>query len=192
MNKLTFLHRFHSSPPLAVGDEFPLSNAGRAAGVLVPLIDRPQGLTVLLTQRALHLAHHPGQISFPGGKREKQDANLIDTALREAWEEIGLPRQNCQVIGVMPQHRTVTGFCITAAIAIVDPDFSVIIDSNEVSDTFEVPLDFLLDTNNYITEYFYRGTFTNPVHFIPWQNRMIWGVTAALLRNLASIFSNTP
>ena len=73
MNKAAFLHRFHSSPPLAVSDDYPLTHAGRAAGVLVPLIDRPEGLTVLLTQRALHLAHHPGQISFPGGKQEKQD-----------------------------------------------------------------------------------------------------------------------
>ena len=190
MNKAAFLYRFHSSPPLAVSDDYPLSHAGRAAGVLVPLIDRPEGLTVLLTQRSLHLAHHPGQISFPGGKQEKQDKDLIDTALREAWEEIGLPRQNCQVIGVMPEHRTITGFCITAVVAIVDPEFDIIIDTNEVSDTFEVPLAFLLDTNNYITEHFHRGPLTNPVHFIPWQNRMIWGATAALLRNLASIFTD--
>lgn len=192
MNKAAFLQRFHSAPPLAVGDDYPLSHAGRAAGVLVPLMDRPEGLTVLLTQRALHLAHHPGQISFPGGKQEDTDKDLIDTALREAWEEIGLPRSHCQVLGTMPEHRTITGFCITAVIAIVNPDFDVVFDINEVSDAFEVPLDFLLDTNNYVTEHFHRGALTNPVHFIPWQNRMIWGATAALLRNLASIFSDSP
>ncbi|GGF56967.1 CoA pyrophosphatase [Alteromonas lipolytica] len=192
MNKTAFLQRFHSSPPLAGGDDYPLKHAGRAAGVLVPLIDRPEGLSVLLTQRALHLAHHPGQISFPGGKQEEQDKDLIDTALREAWEEINLPRQNCNVIGLLPEHRTITGFCITAVVAIVDPDFTLQYDTNEVSDAFEVPLAFLLDTNNYVTEHFHRGTLVNPVHFIPWHNRMIWGATAAILRNLASIFTDTP
>ena len=190
MNKELFLRRFHSSPPLQAGDDYPLSYAGRAAGVLIPLLDKPEGLTVLLTQRAMHLAHHPGQISFPGGKQEEQDRDLVDTALREAWEEINLPPQNCQIIGTLPQHQTITGFCITAVVAIVDPDFDLVFDTNEVSDAFEVPLNFLLDTKHYITEHFYRGTLTNPVHFIPWQQRMIWGATAALLRNLATMFND--
>lgn len=191
MDKTTFLSRFHSAPPLGASDDYPLNRVGRAAGVLIPLIDRPEGLTVMLTQRALHLVHHPGQISFPGGKWEKQDNSLIDTALREAWEEIGLPGENCQILGMLPEHRTITGFCISAVVAIVQPGFSVIIDTNEVSDVFEVPLDFLLDPKNHITEHFHRGTLTNPVHFIPWKNRMIWGATAALLKNLSSIFYDT-
>ena len=190
MDKTAFLQRFHLSPPMAAGDDFPLTHPGRPAGVLIPLMDRPQGLTVLLTQRALHLTHHPGQISFPGGKQENSDRDLIETALREAREEISLPMVNCQVIGTLPEHRTITGFCITAVIAIVNPDFDVIHDPGEVSDAFEVPLDFLLNENNYVTEHFHRGSQTNPVHFIPWRNRMIWGATAALLRNMASIFSD--
>lgn len=190
MDKSTFLSRFHSAPALGSGDDYPLKQQGRAAGVLIPLMDHPEGLKVMLTQRALHLVHHPGQISFPGGKWEEQDDTLIDTALREAWEEIGLPEESCQVIGMLPEHRTITGFCISAAVAIVQPGFSIKIDTNEVSDVFEVPLEFLLNPQNHITEHFHRGKLTNPVHFIPWKNRMIWGATAALIKNLSSIFND--
>ncbi|NVK55629.1 MAG: CoA pyrophosphatase [Alteromonadaceae bacterium] len=191
MKKHDFLNQFHVSPPMIASRDFPLLETGRAAAVLVPLLNYPDGLRALFTQRADHLTHHPGQVSFPGGKVEQQDRNLTDTALREAWEEIGLPPEHCQVVGALPPHQTITGFHITAVVAIVEPAFTLVIDPNEVRDTFEVPLDYLLNPDNHLIESVQRGNLAHPVHFIPWQDRMIWGATAALIRHLASIFHDT-
>ncbi|MDC8831018.1 CoA pyrophosphatase [Alteromonas gilva] len=191
MKKHDFLSQFHVSPPMIASQDFPLRETGRAAAVLVPLLNYTDGLRVLFTQRASHLTHHPGQVSFPGGKVERHDRNLTETALREAWEEVGLPREQCQIVGSLPPHHTLTGFHITAVVAIVEPAFSLNIDPNEVHDTFEVPLSFLLNPDNHLIESVQRGNLAHPVHFILWQERMIWGATAALISQLASIFHDT-
>ena len=118
------------------------------AAVLVPLVERPEGLTVLLTRRAAHLKSHPGQISFPGGRVEDCDAGPWEAALREAREEIGLAADRASLAGYLRDHVVLTGFLITPAVAFVRPDFELALDLTEVEDAFEVPLEFLLDPAN--------------------------------------------
>ena len=122
------------------------------AAVLVPLIDHPTGLSVLLTERSVDLPDHPGQISFPGGRLESTDADAAAGALREAAEEIGLPATSVEVIGYLPAHMTLTGFAVTPVVAIVTPDFEFRIDAREVSQLIEIPLSFLVDSRNQAQE----------------------------------------
>ena len=113
--------------------------------MLVPLVNRPSGLQVLLTQRTAHLTDHAGQISFPGGRAEETDASLAATALRETEEEVGLPASAVTVLGSLPHYETVTGYRVTPVVGWVEPPFALKPDPFEVADVFEVPLDFLLD-----------------------------------------------
>jgi 8-oxo-dGTP pyrophosphatase MutT (NUDIX family) len=112
----------------------------RRAAVLIPLVQRPDGLTVLLTQRTAHLSNHAGQISFPGGRAEDEDSSPIETALRETEEEIGLHRRHVEIVGVLPDYVTGTGYVVTPVIGLVTPPFELIAESNEVAEIFEVPL----------------------------------------------------
>ena len=121
----------------------------RPAAVLVPLVERP-ALSVLLTQRATQLRNHAGQIAFPGGRIEAGDGSPQAAALREAHEEIGLARDFIQVVGYLPDHVVMTGFRVTPVVAFVRPGFELLIDSEEVEDTFEVPLDFVLDRKSVV------------------------------------------
>jgi len=155
------------------------------AAVMVPLVDRPEGMTVLLTQRASHLKAHPGQISFPGGRVEELDAGPWEAALREAREEIGLAPDYASLVGFLADHLVLTGFRITPAVAIVRPGFELALDLTEVEDVFEVPLSFVLDPSNRIErERVYSGHAFRTWD-IPWGSRHIWGATAAMLLNLA-------
>ena len=155
------------------------------AAVMVPLVERPEGLTVLLTQRASHLKAHPGQISFPGGRVEELDAGPWEAALREAREEIGLAPGYASLVGYLADHLVLTGFRITPAVAIVRPGFELALDLTEVEDVFEVPLSFVLDPSNRIArERMYSGHAFRTWD-IPWGGRHIWGATAAMLLNLA-------
>ncbi|MGH8751397.1 MAG: NUDIX hydrolase, partial [Burkholderiales bacterium] len=119
------------------------------AAVLVPLIARGAGVNVLFTQRTAHLADHAGQISFPGGRVEAGDMNLRDTALREAQEEIGLPRESVVMLGELPDYYIPTGFRITPVVGWVEAPFEIKLDSFEVAETFEAPLAFFLDPANH-------------------------------------------
>ena len=119
-----------------------------SAAVLVPLVLRDE-LTVLLTQRTDHLSDHPGQISFPGGRTEPEDADATATALREAQEEIGLGAAHVDVLGALPIYTTGTGFIVTPVVALVRPGFTVAADPFEVADVFEVPLTFLMNPANH-------------------------------------------
>ena len=121
----------------------------RVASVLVPLVVRDAGLTVLLTQRADHLSDHAGQISFPGGRREPEDADAAATALREAQEEVGLASEHVEVLGAMPEYLTGTGFRVTPVVALVHPPFALEADTLEVADIFEVPLAWLMNPANH-------------------------------------------
>ena len=121
----------------------------RHASVLVPLILRDEGLTVLLTQRTDHLNDHPGQISFPGGRAEPDDANATATALREAHEEIGLHARHIDVLGELPTYTTGTGFIVTPVVALIEPPFTIEADPFEVAEVFEVPLAFLMAPANH-------------------------------------------
>jgi 8-oxo-dGTP pyrophosphatase MutT (NUDIX family) len=156
------------------------------ASVLIPLVLRDAGLSMLLTQRTAHLTDHAGQISFPGGRAEEEDANAIDTALRETEEEIGLDRSHVEVIGTLPDYFTGTGYRVTPVVALVTPPFELNADDNEVAEIFEVPLAFLMDGMNHqrmaidLPEGAGRRTF----YAMPYKHFFIWGATAGMLRNL--------
>jgi 8-oxo-dGTP pyrophosphatase MutT (NUDIX family) len=151
------------------------------AAVLVPLVNRPAGLQVLLTQRSAELPDHPGQISFPGGRVEAADASLAATALREATEEVGLPPSRVSIIGRLPEYETVTGYRVTPVIGWVEPPFTLAPDPIEVADVFEVPLAFLLDPANQQRHFRMVGTRRRDYWAIPYGERYIWGATAAML-----------
>lgn len=162
----------------------------RVAAVLVPIVAREGGLTMLLTQRADHLTDHPGQISFPGGRREPTDADATATALREAHEEIALERERVEVLGVLPDYLTGTGYRVTPVVAIVHPPFTVTADTLEVAEIFEVPLAFLMAPERHEVRVFRWEGGERRFFAMPYPNRrddghyFIWGATAGMLRNL--------
>lgn len=172
-------------PEINVDEQSMHSGAAfRPASVLIPVVNRAQP-SLLLTQRAANLQHHAGQISFPGGRFEESDASLIDTALRETEEEVGLSRQQIEVLGVLPEYRTGTGYLVTPVVAIIEPPFEIRYDEGEVASVFEVPLAFLMDGKHHE-----RRLVAMPDgrerHFyaMPYEQHFIWGATAGMLRNL--------
>ncbi|WP_413717877.1 CoA pyrophosphatase [Silicimonas sp. MF1-12-2] len=157
----------------------------RAAGVLVPVIDRGRDAHVLLTKRSSALKHHPGQIAFPGGKVDPDDRDVVATALREAREEIGLIEGQAEVLGALPSHETVTGFTVTPVLALIDPGFRAMPEAGEVEEVFEVPLDHVMDIAQYrIQSRRWRGQVRS-YFAVPWGPYYIWGATARMLRALA-------
>lgn len=156
----------------------------KEAAVLVPLIDRPDGLTVLLTHRTAHLANHAGQVSFPGGRVDLADCDVEETALRETQEEIGLDRSHARIIGRLDTYITRTGFAVTPVVAVIDPPFELTPDPFEVAEVFEVPLSFLLDPNNHqLCSREFEGT-VRYFYAMPYGRHYIWGATAGILMNL--------
>lgn len=154
------------------------------AAVLVPIVVRASALTVLLTQRTIHLRDHAGQVSFPGGRCEPSDPGPVATALREAQEEVGLDPGQVEVLGRLPEYRTGTGYSVIPVVGLVHPPLNLKLDDFEVADVFEPPLAFLLDPANRSRERIeYQGT-EREYWAIPWQGRYIWGATAAMLVNL--------
>lgn len=154
----------------------------RLAAVLIPVIDHPGEATVLLTRRAEHLASHAGQIAFPGGKKSPEDATILDTALREAHEEIGLAPGLVQPMGRLDTYHTGTGFRVVPILGVVSPGFTLTPDASEVADVFEVPLAFLMNIANHqrhSREWQGRQRF---FYAIPFGERYIWGATAGILR----------
>ncbi len=154
------------------------------AAVLLPIVLRDDGPTLLFTQRTAHLTAHGGQISFPGGRMEAYDASPIETALRETEEEIGLDRAHIDVIGTLPEYHTGTGFRVTPVVAIVQPPFDMRADPFEVAEIFEVPLSFLMNGMHHQrrTAEFITGPRT--FYVMPYERFFIWGATAGMLRNL--------
>jgi 8-oxo-dGTP pyrophosphatase MutT (NUDIX family) len=151
------------------------------AAVLVPLVNRPEGLQVLLTQRSAELPDHPGQISFPGGRVEPGDDSPAAAALREAAEEIGLPSERVAVLGRLSDYETVTGYRVTPVVGWVEPPFRIVPDPVEVADVFEVPLAFLLNPANQQRHFRMLGALRRDFWAIPYHERYIWGATAAML-----------
>jgi len=163
-----------------------------AAAVLVPLVERPGGLTVLLTRRTEHLRDHAGQISFPGGRSEPEDDGPAGTALREAQEEVGLAPAHVDVIGTLPTYTTVTHFVVTPVVALVQPRFELALDAFEVAEAFEVPLAWLMNPAHHRRHRFEFEGGQRQFLSMPWQGAgadgvareyFIWGATAAMLRN---------
>jgi 8-oxo-dGTP pyrophosphatase MutT (NUDIX family) len=157
------------------------------ASVLVPVVMRERP-TVLLTERTAHLSTHSGQVAFPGGKRDDTDVDAADTALREAQEEIGLERPLAEVIGEMPTYRTGTMFIVTPVVALVRPDYRLVLNTFEVADAFEVPLDFLMDPAHHRLHRIEFSGIEREWYSMPYREgereRFIWGATAGMLRNL--------
>jgi 8-oxo-dGTP pyrophosphatase MutT (NUDIX family) len=154
------------------------------AAVLVPVIVRESGATMLLTQRTAHLRDHGGQVSFPGGRCEESDASPEATALREAEEEVGIAAHQVEILGRLPEYRTGTGFVITPVVGLVTPPLNLKLDDFEVAEVFEPPLEFLLDSANHQRQSIEVRGARHEYWAMPWQGRFIWGATAGMLVTL--------
>jgi 8-oxo-dGTP pyrophosphatase MutT (NUDIX family) len=159
----------------------------RPAGVLVPIIERGQALSVLLTERSEELKHHAGQVSFPGGGMESHDVDIAATALRETHEEVGIHPSEVDIAGYLEPTATITGFAVTTVIGFVQPTFQLTPDPTEVSHAFEVPLEFLMDHDN--AEYSERefGGSMVPVVSFQFGEHTIWGATAGIIISLSRV-----
>jgi 8-oxo-dGTP pyrophosphatase MutT (NUDIX family) len=181
-------------PPL--GSDFslngvvPVPTSFRPAAVLVPLVRREREITVLLTQRTEEMPSHAGQIAFPGGRRQKEDADARATALRETEEEVGLSRTFVEVIGQVDHYRTGTGYEITPVVGIVTPGFTLHADPREVADMFEVPLAHFLDEKNHRIDSRVWNGRERRYYAMPYGDRYIWGATAGMLKNLQFVLTN--
>ncbi len=178
------LRPFLTEPSSDYGRPKPDGRTIAKAAVLVPIIQREQGLTVLLTQRSMHLRHHPGQIAFPGGKHDETDFDLKATAYRESEEEIGLLAKNITPLGWLPDLHTISHFKMSPLVALITPNQLFVPNQAEVSEIFEVPLSYLLDRTHqfYLTPKL--SNLPSKIHFIPFKNKLIWGATAAVLQKL--------
>ena len=152
--------------------------------MLVPLVERPDGLSVLLTKRTDHLHDHAGQVSFPGGRVEEHDDDAIATALRETEEEIGLLRDFVRIAGYLDAYETGTGFHITPVVGFVRPGFRLELDAFEVAEAFEVPLSFILDESNHQRHSRVWQGRRRHYYAMPYGDKYIWGATAGMLMNL--------
>jgi 8-oxo-dGTP pyrophosphatase MutT (NUDIX family) len=158
--------------------------AAVVAAVLVPVITHEEGLTVLFTRRNARLRSHSGQVSFPGGRAEPDDAGAESTALRETEEEIGLPRSRVEVLGCLPDYLTRTGYRVTPVVGLVAPPLELVPDAREVDEVFEVPLEFLLDPSNHRRESREIAGRSVGYYVMEHQGRVIWGATAGMVVNL--------
>jgi 8-oxo-dGTP pyrophosphatase MutT (NUDIX family) len=158
-------------------------SATKPASVLVPIVDRAEP-TVLLTQRTAELSSHAGQVAFPGGKIEPSDASPVGAALREAQEEVGLAPSLVEPIGYLDLYLTFSGFRILPTVARVRPDFTLTLNPREVTETFEVPLDFLMNPKNHQRKTRDWKGIARDYYAMPFGEHYIWGITAGILRNL--------
>lgn len=176
--------RFASGFPFAPLQEDNLPRRLIPAAVLVPVVEHAEQLTVLFTRRTAHLHDHPGQVAFPGGRREERDASPVATALREAEEEIGLPSSQVDVLGTLPEYDTSTGFRVTPVVGLVTPPIELKLDTFEVAEVFETPLAFLLDPANHQRMSMEFAGVMRQFWAMPFQSYFIWGATAGMVVSL--------
>src|SRR5687768_2646643 len=186
MDVVELRSRLKRTPPAfsVYGDDGAGHEGATVAAVLIPVVARSEGLTVLFTQRTTHLKSHSGQVSFPGGRAEPGDASAEFTALREAEEEIGLPAERVEILARLPDYHTRTGFRVTPVIGLVQPPLELAPDPREVEEIFEVPLDFLLEPRNQQRRTREFQGQTVGFYVFEYQSRTIWGATAGMLVNL--------
>ena len=164
----------------------------KPAAVLLLVVNHPGDPTVVFTQRTAHLSDHGGQISFPGGRTDEGDGTAERTALREAEEEVGIAPERIEILGRLPDYRTVTGYCVTPIVGWTEPPLTFRPDPDEVADVFEVPLAFLLDASNHRHESaFFRGR-QRKYWAMPYGERFIWGATAGMLVTFHRILIPAP
>ena len=168
-------------------DSRPTSQQLLRAAVLLPLILRPSGLNVILTKRSNHLKNHPGQIALPGGKFDEGDRSFIDTALREAEEEIGLSQSIVNILGTLPDHETVTSFCVTPVVGLINTTFEPELDRNEVDEIFEVPLSMFTESKNFKVHNRIWNGIERHYFVVPYGPYYIWGATARILRMFCDV-----
>lgn len=175
--------------PLSAELRQELARDNHEAAVLLGLIERTAGLTVLFTERAAHLKHHPGQVSFPGGRLKDASEAPTDAALREAWEEVGLPPADVTIAGRLPRYITGTGFAVTPVVGFISGGFEPRPDPAEVSAVFEVPLEYLRDRRNVRRLYRERFGTRFRVYELDYRGHRIWGATAAMLSGFMELIS---
>ncbi len=186
--------RFAKPPawePEFAGDRFRFREGEpRSAAVLVPIVAHADRPTVLLTERTAHLHDHAGQVAFPGGRTDPGDPSAVATALRETHEEIGIEPERIDVVGALPDYLTATGYRVTPVIGLVHPGFELRLDTFEVAEAFEVPLEFLMDPRHHERRRVVHGEIDRIFYAMPYRCEIrrreyfIWGATAAMLRNL--------
>ena len=179
----------HAVEPVTAGDGQLWRGDIRPAAVLVPVVRRENGLTVLFTRRSAHLNDHAGQISFPGGRAEPGDGSAAETALRETAEEIGLASASVEILGELHPYITVTGYRVTPVVGLVTPPLELRLDDFEVAEVFEVPLSFLLDPANHQRNKVVHEGRERHYYAVPYRQYYIWGATAGMLKNLYSFLT---
>ncbi len=161
----------------------------RTAAVLVPFLDLPEP-EIVLTRRADHLPQHPGQVSFPGGAAEENDRSAVQTALREAYEEIGLPAECTRPIGFLDRMDTISDYRVLPVVALITPPVEWVLDDREVAEVFTVPVSIVLDATRYTARMIEHKGMTHTIFSLMWNGYNIWGATAAMLMNLISRLEN--
>jgi len=177
-----------AEPPIR-GDDAAASDDMLPAAVLIGLVDRGTGPTVLLTKRTDHLKDHAGQICFPGGRIEPDDASVEAAALREAEEEIGLAPKKVDILQRLPPYDTTTGFRIHPVVGWIEPPVTFALDAFEVAEVFELPLTFILDPANHQRQSHIRGEERRSYYVLPYEGRFIWGATAGMLVNFSKLLT---
>lgn len=191
MNKNDFLARFllssySKNPAIKVRNEDKKIQSIPSA-VLIPLIEENNEVFIVFTKRASHLRKHAGQICFPGGKVENNDKHIIDTALRESQEEIGLSPIETQIVGQLKDYETLTGYRISPIVGFIPENTRFTIDTNEVAEIFKIPLKYFYQAHRYVEVPILRKQRTYNVNFITYEKYTIWGATAAILKDLAKL-----
>ena len=159
------------------------------ASVLIPILTFKKDLEILLTKRSNSLKNHPGQIAFPGGKKDQIDSSPIETALRETQEEVGLNPKNVEIIASLPSHKTATGFVIKPYLGLINQPFSETLRQGEVDEIFTVPYEYILNEENFSIQTRKWNGSQRSYYVVPYGPYYVWGATARILLNLSRALS---